>query len=170
MLCRHHPLHASSTPLLASSSCVNASVTAPVCPWLNVSFIYLLFCLCSLWLCCPFVPCPLSRAVSVLVLRPFSRAASVLSCHVCSLMLRLFSRAMSSPPPMLHQPPFPWPILAASMSRPMCADTLTRRYMRGKRHDQNLRVHEAISQPVCQRRCMRARYRTRFRPNKIDRR
>ena len=70
-LCRHHPLHALSTPLLASSGCVNASVTAPICPQLNVSFFLLLFCLCSLRLCCPFMLCPLSRAVSVLVLRPF---------------------------------------------------------------------------------------------------
>ena len=43
-----------------------------------------------------------------------SRAASV-------LVPRLFSRATSSPPPALHQPPFPWPILAALMSRPMRA-------------------------------------------------
>ena len=47
-------------------------------------------------------------------------------------------------------------------------DTLTRRYTRGKRHDQNLRVREAISQPVRRRRYVRARYRTRFRPNKVD--
>ena len=49
-------------------------------------------------------------------------------------------------------------------------DTLTRRYTRGKRHDQNLRVREAISQPVRRCRCACARYRTRFRPNKFDRR
>ena len=47
-----------------------------------------------------------------------------------------------------------------------CADdTLTCRYTRGKRHDQNLRVREAISQPVRRCRYARARYRTRFRPN-----
>ena len=49
-------------------------------------------------------------------------------------------------------------------------DTLTRRYTCGKRHDQNLRVREAISQPVRRRRYARARYRTRFRLNKVDRR
>ena len=36
------------------------------------------------------------------------------------------------------------------------ADTLTCRYTRGKRHDQNLRVREAISQPVRRRRCARS--------------
>ena len=53
-------------------------------------------CICSL------VPCPLSHAASVLMPHPFSHAAS-------------------SPPPMLHQPPFPWPIPAALTSRPMRA-------------------------------------------------
>ena len=48
-------------------------------------------------------------------------------------------------------------------------DTLTRRYMCGKRHNQNLRVREAISQPVCRCHCTHAHYRTRFRPNNVDR-
>ena len=109
MLRRHHPLHASSTPLLASSGCVDASVTAPVCPRLNVSLFFLLFCLCSLLLRCPFVP------------RPLPHAVSPPSCRVCSLVLRPFSHAASSPPPALHQPPFPWPIPAASTSRPLRA-------------------------------------------------
>ena len=51
----------------------------------------------------------------------------------------------------------------------MLGDTLTHCYTRGKRCDQNPRVHKIISQPVCQRCYMRARYRTRFRPNKINR-
>ena len=38
----------------------------------------------------------------------------------------------------------------------MTDDTLTRRYTRGMRHDQNLRVREAISQPVRRRRYARA--------------
>ena len=49
------------------------------------------------------------------------RATSPPSCRVCSLVLRPFSRATSSPPPTLHQPPFPWPIPAASTSRPLHA-------------------------------------------------
>ena len=56
----------------------------------------------------------------------------------------------------------------STKSTPLSADTLTRRYTRRKRHDQNLRVREAISQPVRRRRYARARYRTRFRPNKVD--
>ena len=47
-------------------------------------------------------------------------------------------------------------------------DMLTRRCTHGKRHDQNPRVCEAISQPVRQCRCAHACYRTRFRPNKVD--
>ena len=124
---QHHPLHASSTPLLASSGCVDASVTAPVCPRLNVSLFFLSFCLCSLLLHCPFVPRPLPHAASPpsccvpsLMLCPLPHAASPPSCHVCSLVLHPFSHATSSPPPALHQPPFPWPIPAASTSRPLC--------------------------------------------------
>ena len=52
--------------------------------------------------------------------------------------------------------------------RALNADTLTRRYTRGKRHDQNPRVHEAISQPVSRRHCACTHYWTRFRPNKVD--
>ena len=83
MLHQHHLLHASSTPLLASSSCVDALVTTPVCPWLNVSFFLLLFCFCSLLLHCHFVP------------RPFPHAMSVLLCHVPSLMPHPLSHATS---------------------------------------------------------------------------
>ena len=57
--------------------------------------------------------------VPSLMLRPLPHAASPPSCHVCSLVLRPFSHATSSPPPALHQPPFPWPIPAASTSRPL---------------------------------------------------
>ena len=103
-LCQHHPLHASSTPLLASSGCVDASVTAPVCPRLNVSLFFLSFCLCSLLLCCPFVPRPLPHAASPpsccvpsLMPRLLSRAASVLSCHVFTP-----TRAASTPHPLAY--------------------------------------------------------------------
>ena len=63
-------------------------------------------------------------------------------------------------------------VVAGNLGRqsPVIGDTLTRRYTRGKRHDQSRRVREAISQPVRRRRYARARYRTRFRPNKVDRR
>ena len=80
---RHHPLHTSSAPLLASSGCVDALVTTPICPWLNVSFYLLSFCFCSLLLHCPFVP------------HPFPHAVSVLSCCVPSLMPHPLSHAMS---------------------------------------------------------------------------
>ena len=144
---QHHPLHTSSTPLLASFGCINASVTTPVCPQLNVSFFFLSFCFCSLLLCCPFVPHPFPYAMSVLschipslmphpfpyatsppsccilslMLHPFSHTMSPPSCCVCSLMPCPFSCATSSPPPVLHQPPFPWPIPATSTSWPLCA-------------------------------------------------
>ena len=112
---RHHPLHASSTPLLASSGCVDASVTAPVCPRLNVSFFFYRFAFAH---SCFVVP---SCRVPSLMLRPLPHAASPPSCRICSLVLRPFSHATSSPPPALHQPPFPWPIPAASTSRPLRA-------------------------------------------------
>ena len=76
MLCRHHLLHASSTPLLASSGCVNASVTAPVCPRLNVSFFFYCFAFAHSGFVVP------SCCVCSLVLRPFSCATSILSCRV----------------------------------------------------------------------------------------
>ena len=62
---------------------------------------------------------PPSCCVPSLMLRPLPHAASPPSCHVCSLVLHPFSHATSSPPPALHQPPFPWPIPAASTSRPL---------------------------------------------------
>ena len=58
--------------------------------------------------------------VPSLMLCLFSCAMSPPSCHIHSLMPRPFSRAASSPPPVLHQPPFPWPIPAASTSWPLC--------------------------------------------------
>ena len=86
-LCQHHPLHALTTPLLASSGCVDASVTAPVCPWLNVSLFFLSFCLCSLLLCCPFMP------------RPLPHAMSALSCCIHSLVPRLHPHPCCINPP-----------------------------------------------------------------------
>ena len=84
-LCQHHPLHTLSTPLLASSGCVNALVTAPICPRLNVSFFFFiilpLLTPASLSLRCPFMP------------RPFPHAASALLCCIHSLVPRPFSHA-----------------------------------------------------------------------------
>jgi hypothetical protein len=104
MLCRHHLLHASSTPLLASSGCVNASVTAPVCPRLNVSFFFYCFAFAH---SCFVVP---SCRVPSLMLRPLPHAASALSCCVHSLMPRLHPhpRCINPPSPglsRLHQRP-----------------------------------------------------------------
>ena len=88
---QHHPLHTSSTPLLASFGCINASVTTPVCPQLNVSFFFYHFAFAN---SCFVVP---SCHIPFLMPCLFSHATSPPLCHIPSLM----------PPPLPHAASFP---------------------------------------------------------------